>query len=287
MKRTIRLTESELVSLVKRIINEAEPEPQFGTEADIVILRFPEGGTTLSAEEQQNVLRQIDDNIKKSLPTLQKFMNSKFEIPKMFQFFAGTSSTGTPEQNAKVARGRIATMENMIRRAFEKYGVRADRVQQLISMSPESYSPSKLDTNFYDASKLPPKGSERFGTLFVHQLTTRGLDKDKMNQVQKGLRKASGVIQTPIFDTQDEGAIVRNIFTLASKSDVKELNDAISANTRFGSLERYLNSQLYDDPREMGKVVDHLNRIAIRSGLSDDTVRMVGNKVNIGKSLLN
>jgi hypothetical protein len=108
-----------------------------------------------------------------------------------------------------------------------------------------------------------------------------------MNQVQKGLRKASGVIQTPIFDTQDEGAIVRNIFTLASKSDVIELNDAIAANTRFGSLERYLSSQLYDDFPEMRKVVDHLNRIAIRSGLSDDTVRMVGNKVNIGKSLLN
>jgi hypothetical protein len=286
MKRTIRLTESELVSLVKRIINEAEPEPQFGTEGDVVILRFPEGGSTLAPDEEQNVLRQIENNIKKSLPTLEKFMNSKFQIPKMFQFFAGTSSTGSPEENAKKGRERIALTQDLVRKAFKKYGVGADRVEQLITMSPQEYQPSKLDKNFYDASKVLPKGSERFGILLVNQLTTRGLDKDKMNQVQRGLRNASGVIQTPIFDTQDEEAIVRNIFTLASKSDVIELNDAISANTRFGSLQGYLNSQLYDDPREMEKVVDHLNRIAIRSGLSDDTVRMVGNKVNIGKSLL-
>lgn len=285
MKKTLRLTESELVSLVKRIISEAAPEPQYDNEGEVVIMNFPEGGSALSPQEQQMILNRIEPVIERSIPTIKKFLNSEYELPKMFDFYAGTSSTGTPEQNAKVARARIATAENLVRKAFAKYGVRADRVQQLISMSTEAYNPSKLDTNFYDSSMVPPKGSERKAILLVNGLTTRGLDRDQMKQVQRGLRNASGSIRTPIFDTQNEEQIVQNIYKLKSRSDIAQLNDAISSNTDFGSLENFISNQLYDDPREMQQVVDHLNRIAIRSGLPDDSVRSVGNRVTISRSL--
>ena len=86
----------------------------------------------------------------------------------------------------------------------------------------------------------------------------------QVGELQGGLIDASSIINTFLVDNVDEEKIVLNISKLQTYSDITDLNKAL-INARKGNLEKFLNTQLFDDPDEKTQVVNSLNNCAQRS----------------------
>jgi hypothetical protein len=302
MKRTIRLTESELVELLRRVIKEDAPEPSLSSKNTFFGFLFPEfkkgsekpnimvsnNGVMkpYREEDYQKVVDSIANFIRgtKTLSAIQKFYKqTEFPLPKFIKIGAGTSSSGSGEANSKAANYRLRFLEGLLTSAFDKLGLDSSRITELIEERKDSnYYPSKLDKNLFDPEKVGPNPFERFGFIELNEVETTGLDKPSSLDVQRGLRSASSKINTQLFDLVDEEEIEAQIKLLKTPSDVKDISDAIGANTEFVNLEDYLNNQLFDDPKTMIRIKNHLNSIAVKHGMAADTVRLVGNKISIG-----
>jgi hypothetical protein len=297
MKKTIKLTESELISLVKKIISEAAPEPiETGEPIALYFFQFPEGkATPLSAyksdkktgytqKEINQIIKDIADSFQMSgtINVLEKY-NSTGKIPPFIHIHAGTSHSGSGEVNAAVAGKRLQFLESLIIKAMDLLGVDSSVIKSIIvNDSNSKYDPSKINRNFRDPKKKAVDSSERFGHIIINQLIEAGLDTGGIQSVQKGLNRGSSVVNTWAVDGVDEDTIVKNIQKLQSFSDIIDLSNSINAGGSWTGLEDFINDQLFDDPEEMRIVAKHLARLAVRSNKQIDTIRLVGGKLSIG-----
>lgn len=306
MKKVIRLTESELTKLIKRVISETVgQEPVLDKNNKIFgTFFFGEGkikpsslnglnGGPITQADIDNIVRQMAGFIRDSgtLKTLQNFSSGKVgvyknaQIPKFITLAIGTSHTGSGEKNSSVAQGRFNFLTGMVMKAFDLLGVDSAIAKSVvITRSDSSYRPSDLDKNFFDPKKISPEDVERYGAITITPLVTRGMDTKGIQGVQGRLNSASSIINTGFLDLVDEDAIVKSLLGLETFSDIKDLDDAIAAqrDRRFNNLESFINNQLFDDKEAMNKIARHFMYLAKTSGKQIDTVRMVGNKISIG-----
>lgn len=303
MKKIVRLTESDLVRLVKKVINEAAPEPvlaktgkifgkfifQEGSDKPTMINNKPITTATIDslASEIANYMKQNG-----TYDVLKRVYNETSGVPKLPRFIyynVGTSTSGSDLVNAEVARKRIMYFENLIRKAFDKLNIDDELIESILVTNRDTqYTPAPVD-RLTGRDKSQEKEEDRFGQIEIKQLFMKGLERDELLNVGRGLKNASSDINTWVVDNVDEKEIVRQINMLASPSDVKELNQAISSMSDWNSLEDFLNDQLFDDPTEMGMIVRHLDRIAVEffGNNAEGTVRKgPQNKISIGKALL-
>jgi hypothetical protein len=269
MKKVIKLTESNLIKLVKKLTNEAmAPEPVFTPKSDFFVggLFFKEGETSFNTSITNQIINDVANKVKSSIPTIQKFhKDSKFKLPQFIKLYVGTSSTGSFDRNKKIAQSRMNYLTDICVKAFQKYGIRADVAYKLVVQSYDEYTPSKIDRDFYDPSKVNPNSAERTAYIVIEPITTKGLGNDNIGDVSGSLIDSSSYVNTVFFDLVDEEGILNAIKRLQTYSDITDLNKTM-INARRGDLQSFLNSQLSDDPEERRMVANHLNSIAKRSG---------------------
>jgi hypothetical protein len=272
MKRIIRLTESDLTRIVKRVIKESEesvmkPEPVPTGVVYQGTFAFDEGKASMTKETRKKLIDEIKRIIKSSIPTIQRFHSGQFTLPQMFEVNVGTSSTGTPEVNAKVSKARKLLFEGIIKEALRSFNIREDIIEKIYSLQSKSYyEPSKLDFNFYDSKKVKPDDEERFGILKIMPIKTMGLD-------DKGLSTASFKVQSPdvtrsrtiknpeslinlwglmdpgttteYYIEPDQESISKGVSMLKTYTDVEDLNDQLE-NARRGGVADVINDKITD-----------------------------------------
>ena len=241
MKKIVRLTESDLLKIVqktkKNLREFDEPEPVFTNNLDSC-----------------------------SIPTIKKFHNdTKFDLPQLVTFYVGTSSTGSFATNKKVAERRMSYLTDLYLEVMNSFGIREDVAYKLLVQSNKAYTPSKIDRDFYDPAKVKPNSAERICSVIIKPITTKGLTGSQIGNVQGGLIDNSSIINTFLVDNVDEEGIVNGIKSLETYSDIKDLNQGL-INARKGTLQNFLNDQLFDDSFRKQQVILHLNKIGKRSG---------------------
>ena len=267
----------------KPLVNEAIPglEPVVdNSENYVATIFFKEGQTSLSQKDTNDIINFVAANLKSSIPTLQQFYRSGKKIPSFIDLYVGTSSTGSAETNRDVAKGRMDYMKNICEKALAKFGIRADVAFKFITENFQNYTPSKVDANFYDTTKMKPNSMERNCFIIINPIETKGLDADRVGELGGELIDASSIINNFFVDNVDEGGIVMGISKLETYSDIVDLDKAL-INARMGRLESFLNSQLADDPTEKNQVVGMLNRAAKTSGKGQVAKIGPGGYINI------
>ncbi len=272
MKRIIRLTESDLFRIVQQTkrtlyeVEEPEPVPTDKSDTCSASFLFDEGETQFKSDISNEAKQFIKKCISSSIPTVQKFHNSsKFDLPALVTFYVGTSSTGDFRTNKKVAEKRMSYLTNLYLDVMSSFGIREDVAYKLLVQSNKKYSPSKIDRDFYDPNKVKPESAERICSIVINPINTMGRSNDSIGKISGSLIDASSSINTIIVDFVEELNIVKGIKKLQTYSDIKDLNKAM-INARMGDLQSFISNQLFDDSTEKSEIVNHLNKIAARSG---------------------
>lgn len=287
MKKIVRLSESDLYRIVakaKRGIYEAapEPEPVPTDKSDTCSASFLFGeGETQFKPEISNLAKQfIKGCISSSIPTIKKFHNSgKFNLPALVTFYVGTSSTGDFRTNKQVAEKRMSYLTNLYLDVMGSFGIREDVAYKLLVQSNKKYTPSKIDRDFYDPAKVKPQSAERICSIVISPITTMGNSNDSIGKLTGSLIDASSIINFWSVDNVDEDDILQGIKKLKTYSDIKDLNKAL-INARMGSLQSFLNQQLFDDVNIKSQIINILNNAASRSG-HDPIASMVRGNMTI------
>jgi hypothetical protein len=283
------------------ILNEMEPEPVHTGQALQGGFAFDEGKANMRPETRKMVKDKIKSYLENMKDTIERFIDSKYKLPQIFEINVGTSQTGTPDQNVNVSRMRKKLFIDIITEVFKELGIRTDKIEQLISMQSSNYEPTKFNFNFYDSNKVKPNDKERFGTIIMRPIETRGLD-------QRGVALSSRDVQSPnkllsvkrgkdfidkildyiglgedkydTYSVPDEDSIIFGIKRLETFSDLEQLNQEIY-NARRMDLATYLNKKPLDSDTYL-EICNHLKSVvSTRPGKSQYQVDCGSNGIRI------
>lgn len=292
-KKIIKLTESQIKNLIENVVLESVTgkEPvmkhsnyrlQFifesGRNKPTHISQSPSSSRWVTYQPQylQEVYQGLADWMKntKIIDVLKQYR--KGGLPKFITIGVGTSHTGTDEVNASVAEKRFQFLEGVVSNALKLLGVDAQYVKSFIVRdSNTEYTPTATDRDFFNKSNVEEDMMERFGVIQVNALKIVGSTRNQMRSIHKNLNSASSTVNNWIFDGVNEKIILDNILRLKSWDDVKELSQDIVVSNQYQTLEAFLNDQLFDDPKEMTTVYQHLRFLANQSGLPNNQVRLL------------
>jgi hypothetical protein len=315
MKKVIKLTESELTTLVKnvikenqltalvkRVIREVAEEPIMDPKEKIYgTVYFDEGktfpsydssGQPFNKEDYNDTIEELADFLSKetnTIKTIEKFYdNPTFKIPKFISVNVGTSHSGTGEKNASVAQGRLDFLTGIVMKAFNKIGLDASVAKSfIVSNTNAQYKPTKLNP-IYEPKKVRTSQFDRFGFISVTPINVKGNTTAGIQKIQTGLNSASSIINSIFLpvDGVNEIKVLNYIKGLQTFSDIQDLSNSIKAGGKWDSLEDFLNDQLFDDPKEMLEINTHLQKCAVNSGKQKNTVRLSsttrGYEISIG-----
>jgi hypothetical protein len=290
MKKVIKLTESDLNRIVKRVLKEEsmgiEPVIDRNSKSVGVKIYFHEGKYEIDDNLKKLILNdtQLMNILRKSLPTIEKYMGTG-KIPKFITIGSQTSSTGSRDRNAEIGKKRIESMKNLIFDVLEELGDRSgfyvgeDTIESLMTINTDSnYKPSGLNP-IYDRSKTKPKFNERYGYIEVKPIKTMGLDSKGIDRIEDNLLNAKGWNINP-----DEEKIVNAIAKLETYSDILDLDNELR---REGGLEGFINSVITDGFTSMGsdreermKIMDSINKASKNSG-KGKIAKIVGDVISI------
>jgi hypothetical protein len=283
------------------ILNEMEPEPVHAGFAKRGSYAFDEGKANMRPETRKRLTDSIKSYLEIMKDTIERFIDSKYKLPTIFEINVGTSHSGSPEQNANVARMRKKLLVDIITDAFRQLGIRADKIEQLVTMQVSDYQPSEFNFNFYDAQKVKPNDKERFGTIIMTPIETRGLDPRQLASSSRNVQSPNKTVQVKrskdfidtildyiglgedkydTYSVPDEDKIIFGIKRLQTFSDLEQLNQEIYNATRLG-LGTYLTRKKLESDT-YAEICNHLkNVVATRPGKSQYQVDCGGNGIRI------
>jgi hypothetical protein len=294
MGKIIRLTESDLLKIVKKVIKESalSPEPMLTGADCVAAVHFSENEVTVSPSSKGEITEFIKTCLTTSLQTIlrfqpdnQRFTGSYFPIPTIIELYAGTSSTGSDEVNAKKGQGRLIALENIAKQALRDLKLSETTILRVLTTNTtKTYRPSEIDRHI-NRKTTRPDPNERICYIKVNEVTTRGLSKQKVGTLAMLLDTYGDQFDVP------EDKIVNVIKILQSYSDIEELNEYL-ANTEHGNLENFINNTIQDgltpfgsDTKERIEIVNHLNTISNNFGMGN--IANIINKYGIISLTLN
>jgi len=271
-KRIVRLTESELISYIKRAINEAPTrlEP-IEVWADGFTIPFKEGGygNEFSQDQIREWVRKVKYVMEKNMPVMAYFIdnhNLGMELPPIIQYSVGTSSTGGSQLNANLAIKRENFIKNILRKGFESAtgfeGEKLDfeQIQKYITNAKGDYYNTGLSKAFSRLTSKPLP-SERLSTVILAVYEVKGLTRDRISNVRQNMEDESsgsylsGLANFLGMDETNPQGVLRQLRQLQTFSDIQDLNDDLR---NQGGLEVYLNNVL-----EKGGDVSYWKREAV------------------------
>lgn len=273
-KKIIRLTESELVSLIKRTINEAHPEPVIKDER-VYSINFPEGQFRIPTQTREEIVRMIQDDLEDSLPTLEYFVSGMGKqygqpIPKFIKLSVGTSSTGTQEVNARLSQNRLNELKGIVKQAlqtsstFQGKKLSPETIERFIQVVTD-YRPTSVDRDFYDYKTSKPEDEERDAYITIDILETKGLSSTDIDSASDTMRSGRGWYFMGMGDL-DPKKIVDALRRVETYTDITDMERELR---NEGGLENFLNSELSKGGDEMywkKAAVSALNKAANTSG---------------------
>jgi hypothetical protein len=275
MKKLL-ITESEKMHILnmhksniqKKYLTEKtmEPEPVRTNNSYYIRFAFDEGKYSINKDTRKKLVDAIVKVMRPSMGTIKTFIDSKYPLPIMAKITVGTSHTGTPKQNAAVATARENVLKSILTEAFTQIGVREDKIKQILNFVSGEYKPTKFDYSFYDATKVNPDDSERFGKLELFPITTMGLDKKALNVASSKINSPDvtksktvnnpesfsnlwGLLDpgttTEYYTEPDQESISKGVSMLKTYSDVQDLNDQLESIRRIGVAD-IINNKITD-----------------------------------------
>ena len=283
MKKVIRLTESDLARIVKRVIMEKTmaPEPVVGGSRTIKIYFTKEGDSILEPQTISEIKDWLRPYIKSSMPTIKQFYKDRqFKLPKFITVGASTTSGGSYEANSKVAQGRLYAVLNVVRELFEEMGINQEMTQRFVTTNTNyNYKPTSVDANLFDRKSVKPMDKERFAYITVNELNTVGLGKTQIGNLEDRMLIARGYNINP-----DEEGIAKAICKLQTYSDITDLDYELRSS---GGLQGFINQTITDgftsydsDTQERTQIKFCLNRASRTSG-KGDIAAIAGDKLTL------
>jgi hypothetical protein len=264
------------------------PEPVFDSEPLEFGLLFPEGGSKLPNSGKDEVVTYLKNKLKSSLPTIIKFIDSG-TLPKFITISVGTSSTGSPEINRKVAQERINAGIDMIELAFTELGketgevVSQEYIQKFLTTNTNySYEPTKL-AKIFDKTNSKSKPSERFLVFKISPIKTMGKEWKQISGMADEIEGAITHWGVNYVNVEEEG-IANAICKCETYSDIEDLDTELQ---RHGGLQYVINKAITDgltamgsDTKERIKIAGCLNKASNKSG-KGDVADIAGDKLTI------
>ncbi len=274
----------------RHYLNEATmaPEPVFDGEPLEFGVLFEEGSSKLPTPGKAEVVTYLKKQLKSSLPTIIKFIDSG-TLPKFITINVGTSSTGTPKQNRIVAQARINAGIDMIELAFNELGketgevVSQEFIQKFLTTNTDySYEPTKL-AKIFDRTTSKSKQSERFLVFEIKPIKTMGKEWKQISSIADDIEEA---ISSWFGDyvNVDENGVASAICKCETYSDIEDLDTELNS---LGGLQYVINRAITDGLTAMGsdteeriKIKNCLNKASNRSG-KGDVADIAGDKLTI------
>ena len=264
------------------------PEPVFDSEPLEFGVLFEEGGSTLPTSGKAEVVTYLKNQLKSSLPTIIKFIDSG-KLPKFITISVGTSSTGTPEQNRIVAQARTQAGIDMIELAFNELGretgevVSQEYIQKFLATNANySYEPTKL-AKIFDRTKSKSKPSERFLVFKIKPIKTMGKEWKQISGIADDIESAISSFFGKYVDVSEEG-VANAICMCETYSDIEDLDTELQ---KLGGLQHVINRAITDGLTAMGsdteeriKIAGCLNKASNKSG-KGDVADIAGDKLTI------
>ena len=264
------------------------PEPVFDSEPLEFGVLFEEGGSTLPTSGKAEVVTYLKNQLKSSLPTIIKFIDSG-KLPKFITISVGTSSTGTPEQNRIVAQARTQAGIDMIELAFNELAketgevVSQEYIQKFLTTNANySYEPTKL-AKIFDKTKSKSKASERFLVFKIKPIKTMGKEWKQISGIADDIESAISSFFGKYVDVSEEG-VANAICMCETYSDIEDLDTELQ---KLGGLQHVINRAITDGLTAMGsdteeriKIAGCLNKASNKSG-KGDVADIAGDKLTI------
>jgi len=267
---------------VKTLVSEAAlaPEPVMMGSRTAKVFFPKEGQSKLPTHIIESIKEFLRPTLAESKKVIEKYYKDN-KIPKFIIVGAGTTSGGSSSANDAVAQKRIAEVVAVARALMVEMGYNDEIIRKFLTTNSDyNYTPTSVDANLYDRSRVKPLDEERFVYVTINNLREKGLDKSGIGDVEDLMKIARGMNFNP-----DEEGIAKAICALQTLSDIKDLDYELRD---YGGLQAFINQTITaglttydDDSQERKQIAACLNRAAKNSVGGRSVANIVGDSISI------